>query len=702
MLIKSILNKLRISCRKMSVFTQSFDPITGCAIWEEKDPDYDYHQEVARSAFADMLHDHERNQKYYDALKIAIETKHKQGQQAHVLDIGTGTGLLSMMAARCGADSITACEAFKPMAKCALEIIKHNGFDAQITLIKKRSTEMTVGETGDMKHRANILVTEVFDTELIGEGALQTFAHAQKYLLEEDSIVVPTRGTIYVQVVQSEMVNSWHRISPIRHPKTLETLVNPPKPIQNCPGSLAVHDLQLSQVPRDSFTSLSPVLPLFHFDWTGKTPLIFTETSSVVFKGISRGKACGVFMWWDIVMDINEEIILSCAPVWEHPDAMISGSDSSSMSRAADGIPWRDHWMQAVYYLPEEVEIAENEEYKLTGCHDEYSFWFRLSRGDVEVPKPPACECLVHIAYPRSRLRQLNDKLRNEKYLRVLEKCITPDTTCLCFSDGSLLGLAAANLGAKEVIILEPNHLSRRALESFVKENDLERKVRILKGVEEIPEGVKGLVFGEPYYVNSIFPWDNLRFWYLASHFAPGMKVLPCIARVRGVAMEFKDLHKIRAPLGVCEGFDLGIFDELVMASSEISDNPVEVHPLWEYPGRALTCPFDLASFDFNDKFDENQEQSFSGKIPITECGSCNGIALWVDWHLDSETIISTGPVTEIIPSERISWDMDTRQGVFLLRKIQDVTAHHVLNWSLKYQLKRERNFLLNFNVELQ
>lgn len=44
----------------MSIFTQSFDPITGCAIWEEKDPDYDYHQEVARSAFADMLHDHER------------------------------------------------------------------------------------------------------------------------------------------------------------------------------------------------------------------------------------------------------------------------------------------------------------------------------------------------------------------------------------------------------------------------------------------------------------------------------------------------------------------------------------------------------------------------------------------------------------------------------------------------------------------
>ena len=37
---------------------------------------------------------------------------------------------------------------------------------------------------GDMEHRANILVTEVFDTELIGEGAISTFHHAHKELLE--------------------------------------------------------------------------------------------------------------------------------------------------------------------------------------------------------------------------------------------------------------------------------------------------------------------------------------------------------------------------------------------------------------------------------------------------------------------------------------------------------------------------------------
>lgn len=70
------------------------------------------------------------------------------------------------------------------MANCAAQIIKENGYTDKIRLIRKRSTEMTVGKDGDMPKQANILVTEVFDTELIGEGALSTFRHAHEVLLE--------------------------------------------------------------------------------------------------------------------------------------------------------------------------------------------------------------------------------------------------------------------------------------------------------------------------------------------------------------------------------------------------------------------------------------------------------------------------------------------------------------------------------------
>lgn len=123
------------------------------------------------------------------------------------MDIGTGTGILSMMAVSCGADSVVAVEAFRPMADCAERIIENNGMADAIKIIKKRSTEL---KEEDLPQRANILVTEVFDTELIGEGAIETFNHAHKHLLDEDCIVVPDSATIYVQVVESPLAWNWN------------------------------------------------------------------------------------------------------------------------------------------------------------------------------------------------------------------------------------------------------------------------------------------------------------------------------------------------------------------------------------------------------------------------------------------------------------------------------------------------------------
>lgn len=73
------------------------------------------------------------------------------------------------------------------------------------------------------------------------------------------------------------------------------------------------------------------------------------------------------------------QVLLSCAPVWEHPDIPDDMKKNSLyLQKMADSIPWRDHWMQAVYYLPEEISITKGIEVNLIGYHDEYSFWFKL------------------------------------------------------------------------------------------------------------------------------------------------------------------------------------------------------------------------------------------------------------------------------------------------------------------------------------
>ena len=51
-----------------------------------------------------------QNIKYYKAIRQAIKLLRDRNKEIKVLDIGTGTGLLSMMAAESGADTVTACE----------------------------------------------------------------------------------------------------------------------------------------------------------------------------------------------------------------------------------------------------------------------------------------------------------------------------------------------------------------------------------------------------------------------------------------------------------------------------------------------------------------------------------------------------------------------------------------------------------------
>ncbi|CAF4756189.1 unnamed protein product, partial [Rotaria magnacalcarata] len=170
----------------MSTFKSRSNIVTGNTEWVFVDDDnFDYQQELARSAFADMLHDHERNVQYEKAIVKTIQNLAKSTKKIHILDIGTGTGLLSMMAARSLNQTsntdcslrITACEVFQPMAKIAKKCIEKNGLSDRINVIDKRSTELDLDKDlqGD---RINIIVAEVFDTELIGEGGLRTFSEA--------------------------------------------------------------------------------------------------------------------------------------------------------------------------------------------------------------------------------------------------------------------------------------------------------------------------------------------------------------------------------------------------------------------------------------------------------------------------------------------------------------------------------------------
>lgn len=95
-----------------AILVQKFNPGTGSLEWDLQAESYDYTQEIARSGFADMLHDEERNLKYNLALNKALNILRIKGKVPRVLDIGTGTGLLAMMAVKANASAVFACEVY--------------------------------------------------------------------------------------------------------------------------------------------------------------------------------------------------------------------------------------------------------------------------------------------------------------------------------------------------------------------------------------------------------------------------------------------------------------------------------------------------------------------------------------------------------------------------------------------------------------
>lgn len=284
----------------------------------------------------------------------------------------------------------------------------------------------------------------------------------------------------------------------------------------------------------------------------------------------NNGTAHAVFMWWDIKMDQEDTIILSCAPSWSHPDYQTLTAKLPNSVPPQNVIPWRDHWMQAVYYVPSSLHIQKGQEIFLNFMHDEYSLWFDVTRNRLNNPdiRQPLCECGFHNAYSRTRIGQLNDSVRNKKYLRILEESINTKSVVLCLSDGSLLGLACSAIGAKQVICFEQHRYSRQVLDKYVEHNKL-KNVRIVDNLEYVSEWSEIThVFGEPSFVSSIVPFDNLYFGTALTQILPKLRldvsVLPVRAVTYAVPVEFLDLQKIRSPLGVREGFDLSIFDRLI------------------------------------------------------------------------------------------------------------------------------------------
>lgn len=345
----------------------------------------------------------------------------------------------------------------------------------------------------------------------------------------------------------------------------------------------------MNQFPFHQFREIAEPTAVFEFDWSGKSVIPKSEFLKINVKAKQNGTAQAFFMWWVLKMDQEAEIRISCAPHWAHEDFHRLKIERPSFQPEQNIIPWRDHWMQAIYYAPKPVQIGIGEQLQLKCNRDEFSLWFDLNRIDIQNDGSddgasndcirPMCTCGFHMAFSRTRIGQMNQSSRLKKLQKIFDKVVDEQSTVLFISEGSLLGPMLATLKVKYVYILDSNKYSRRVLQKYIEFNRLNNVV-LLESLDDsnvdIDWSAITHIIGEPYFCTSILPWDNFYFGEIASKAKSrcndNVQILPQSANIRAVPVEFLDLHKIFAPFDICESFDLTIFDRVIEVNSRIDN----------------------------------------------------------------------------------------------------------------------------------
>ncbi len=275
---------------------------------------------------AAMLNDRVRTQSY---LRAIAETVRRDDV---VVDLGTGTGILAMAAARAGARRVYAIEATR-VAAAAERLIADNNMADRITVLRGHSTSLQLPE------RADLLVAEIIGDDPLGEQVIESTADAMKRFLKPGARVLPSQLQIWAAPVA--LIENAGR-QPSFDATSLEdwateygfdfsALANfEPAPL---PQRLITATLA------GQMTALGPAQRLCRIDLTqpqGRPGAVRCEVE------MARGGAvAGLLLWFDLQLSDNQHI------------------DTDPQQPRAD-----NHWRHPLYLLPQPVPVSAGERWR--------------------------------------------------------------------------------------------------------------------------------------------------------------------------------------------------------------------------------------------------------------------------------------------------------------------------------------------------
>lgn len=253
-----------------------------------------------------MMQDQIRNEAFLEAIERAVQP------DMTVLDIGSGSGLLAMMAARAGAREVHSCEMNPVIAKVAEEIVSRNGFADKVTIHNKVSQKLD--PEADLGGLADLVISEIIGKDLVCEQVLPSMRDAARRLAKPGAQFIPHSGEI--------------RIALAHYGKLAKRFVDEACGFDLTPFN-ALHSARFHvQVYDPALELRSDRASLFDFDFTSRDDHPASAQIDLVADG---GPANGVVQWFRLQMDAHS--------TFENPP----GRDSS--------------WSWALVFFPFDEEI---------------------------------------------------------------------------------------------------------------------------------------------------------------------------------------------------------------------------------------------------------------------------------------------------------------------------------------------------------
>jgi len=195
----------------------------------------------------EMLKDEVRMRSYRNSI---INNKHLFKDKV-VLDVGCGTGIMSMFAAKAGAKKVYGIDA-SDIVLHAQQIVKDNHLDNVVTIIKGKVEEVEIPGVG--KDGVDIIISEWMGYCLLYESMLPTVLFARDKWLKADGVILPDISFIYLVAIEDadykeDKINFWDNVqgfdmSCIKKVAIQEPLVDivDPKQIITSPSKLITID----------------------------------------------------------------------------------------------------------------------------------------------------------------------------------------------------------------------------------------------------------------------------------------------------------------------------------------------------------------------------------------------------------------------------------------------------------------------------